>query len=425
MLKSKYFDLKLRFLKIIVLLAIIIITLVALPYTYSRYESEAEIDVISTVAYYVLDIDKITENVKIDSLIPSEDPYVYQFSISNHDGVNRLETRLEYDLTLRVTTNLPLDYELYLNEDYLNPASTDIIVSDEIVVDEDGMYMREMTVPKAYFNYVFNETNDYTLLIYFPLTYITYEYQNIIENLEIEIDSRQVIREKLPVTEGLVLHLDAASILGLNNNDTIATWEDLSGNGNDATQANAGNRPVYRTNQMNGLPVIRYDGSTHLLIPDDDSLRIDPEITIFTVVNLESRTSGTGSIRVVTSKELAHTNRNWWVVQWDSKWRFRQSGMGTNTIESDDDAAIEPTLVVVTGDGSDMKMFVDGTEQQSSVSYSSLDTQNSSTGIGRQGDSTARNWVGDIAEIIIYDRALSVNDRETIEQYLGEKWLDW
>ncbi len=425
MIKNNYFDVKLRFAKVVFLCVVLVITLIALPYTYSRYESEADVDFVSTVAYYVLEADKITHNIKIDSLIPSDEPYVYQFSVANHDGENRLETRLEYDLTIRTTTNLPLEYELYLNEDHTDPGATDVIVSDDVVADEDGMYFREMTVARSYFNYAYDETNEYTLLIFFPLAYMSHEYQNILENIEIEIDSRQIIRDHLPVTDGLVLHLDAAAILGLNDNDLVEVWEDLSGLGNDATQPNAENRPIYRTNQMNGLPVIRHDGSNHFLIPDDDSLRINPEITIFTVINLESRTTGTGSIRVITSKETGHTNRNWWLVQWDNKWRFRQSDMGTSTIESDNDASLEPALVVVSGDGSDMRMFVDGTEQQSSVSYSNLATQNAPVGIGRQADATSRNWVGDIAEVIIYDQALSTSDREAIENYLGEKWLGW
>ena len=59
---------------------------------------------------------------------------------------------------------------------------------------------------------------------------------------------------------GLQLWLDASQITGLNDGDAVATWSDLSGNGNHATQATASKRPTYQTNEQNGLPVVLGDG---------------------------------------------------------------------------------------------------------------------------------------------------------------------
>ncbi len=417
-------SIKVSFFKVFLLFISLLILLFMFPYTYSRYETFTASEVQSPVAYYVLDTSYTHDNVRLHDLVPSNSPYVFNFSISNNDGERKLETVMEYDLTIKSTTNLPLVYELYMNEDYESPEATPI-ATEVVEQDEHGTYFRMFETPTEYFNYFYDETNEYTLVIYFPLEYISYSYQNMIESIEITIDSRQVMDSKLTVTEGRVLHLDASSISGLSDQDYVSIWSDLSGKGNDAMQSTPSERPVYRTNQMNGLPVVRYDGGSDLSILDDDSLRINPEITIFAVVNLESRTTGTGSIRTITSKESGHTNRNWWLVQWDNKWAFRQSSMGTSTVESDSDASTEPTMITVSGDGSTMNMFVDGIEQASSVNYSSLATQDSSVGIGRQADTTARNWVGDIAEIIIYETSLLEGERKIVENYLGEKWLGW
>jgi len=59
---------------------------------------------------------------------------------------------------------------------------------------------------------------------------------------------------------GLKLWLDASQIAGLNDGDAVGTWSDLSGNGNDATQATASNKPTFQTNELNGLPSIQFDG---------------------------------------------------------------------------------------------------------------------------------------------------------------------
>lgn len=55
------------------------------------------------------------------------------------------------------------------------------------------------------------------------------------------------------------LWLDA-STLALADNARVATWPDSSGNGHDATQGTAAAKPTYKTNVVNGLGVVRYDG---------------------------------------------------------------------------------------------------------------------------------------------------------------------
>ena len=410
--------------KVVFLFIALLFMLFVFPYTYSRYESMSSSEISSSVAYYILDTNPISENIRLDNIVPASSPYVFNFTVSNFDGDNRLETILGYDLKIRTTTNLPLVYELYMNEDYENPSATQI-VNKEIVQDEDGTYFRVFNTPRTYFNYFYDEINEYTLVIYFPTEYKTYNYQGVIDSIELSIDSEQIIDSTLTVLSGLVLRLDAASITGVEDNSPVELWEDLSGNENHALQPNESERPLFVENQMNGNPVIRYDGNTNLSILDDSTLQIDSEITIFAVVNLDSTTTGTSDIRTITSKELSHTDRNWWLVQWDERWAFRQSGMGSNTVESDSVASTEPTLITVSGDGASMKMFVDGDEQTSSVNYSSLDVQEAGVGVGRQSDTTSRNWVGDIAELIIYDSSLSNAEREVVENYLGHKWLNW
>lgn len=163
------------------------------PYTYSKYETRATADVRSQVAYYLLDSNYMTASIKMSELIPSDTPYIYNFSIANNDGTNRLETRLEYDLNIRTTTNLPLFFELYLNEPYDNPSSTNIIGSGNVVTDEHGTYFKVFPAPKEYFSYEFNEINNYTLVVRFPKSYASFQYQNLIDVIELNIDSKQIL----------------------------------------------------------------------------------------------------------------------------------------------------------------------------------------------------------------------------------------
>ena len=65
---------------------------------------------------------------------------------------------------------------------------------------------------------------------------------------------------------GLRLWLKADSGLILGGTDSVATWEDRSGNGLDVTQATEGNRPAKISANLNGLPVVHFDGVDDYLI---------------------------------------------------------------------------------------------------------------------------------------------------------------
>lgn len=57
---------------------------------------------------------------------------------------------------------------------------------------------------------------------------------------------------------GLALWFDASQLEGLDNDDPVSTWPDLSGNGRDA-EAGMGEEPIYKTNVQNGLPALAFD----------------------------------------------------------------------------------------------------------------------------------------------------------------------
>ncbi len=180
--------------RILFLIFLFLLLVILLPMSYSRYESKATSNVNTGVAHYILNPGYQYINVKIPNLVPKDEPYIYNFSISNFkDGV-RTETLMEYDLMVKTTTNLQLDYKLYMNENYQNSSSTNIIVENNIIQDSYGTYFKEMKTNKNYFTYLYNETNNYTLLIYFPKTFVNYKYQDILESIFIVIESKQVIQ---------------------------------------------------------------------------------------------------------------------------------------------------------------------------------------------------------------------------------------
>ncbi len=59
----------------------------------------------------------------------------------------------------------------------------------------------------------------------------------------------------------LMMWLQADGITGLNDGDPVASWPDISGSCNSAAQTNSSKQPVYRTNQVNGLPAVVFDAT--------------------------------------------------------------------------------------------------------------------------------------------------------------------
>ena len=184
---------KIQIKHLLIVLVVLIISLVILPITVSKYETDTTSNVNTPVAYYVLDAGYQYLNVEIPNLKPQIEPFVYNFTISNNKDNKRAEVSLEYDLVIQTTTNLDLDYKLYLNEDYTLATSQNVIVEDTIIQDEYETYFRNMTTPTQYFDYRYNETNAYTLLIYFDPVYANPKYQDVFESIFITIDSKQTI----------------------------------------------------------------------------------------------------------------------------------------------------------------------------------------------------------------------------------------
>ena len=178
---------KKRIIQILILILILILLIRIISLTISKYESSAISDSAIQVAFYVLNRDYQSMSLNLESLFPRDEPYVYYFFVSNSNGDKTCETDMEYDLTIRTTTNLPIEYELYKNDQYTNATAQNIIKSD------DSTYFRGLTTETETFSYNEAKKNIYQLVVRFPEKYNTINYQDIIEAIEITVDSKQII----------------------------------------------------------------------------------------------------------------------------------------------------------------------------------------------------------------------------------------
>jgi len=174
-----------------ILFVLLISLAVLIPFTLSKFKTEARSDVEVEIAFYLVNDKYQYENIKLEDIIPRDESYTYDFSVSNNDGVNRTETALTYDVEVITTTNLPLTYDLYIRDDNGNYSS--VVTNDVIDLDEDSAYFRTINTSTKTFGFDTDKTDYYRLVVNFPLEYKDFKYQGISENIEIRILSRQLL----------------------------------------------------------------------------------------------------------------------------------------------------------------------------------------------------------------------------------------
>lgn len=182
----------------LVLVGIIGITLslfFALFKTFSSYQTVVTGEISSNIAFYLAKADYQVKQIYLSSLTPRNEPYVYTFSVANQDGNKTSDVDLEYVLKVVSTTNLPLRFELYMNENYTDSSATNLANNENTVIEYDdyGTIFKTITLNKEQLLYNTPSTNNYTLLIYYDSSNNDAKYQDTIESIRIVTDSRQII----------------------------------------------------------------------------------------------------------------------------------------------------------------------------------------------------------------------------------------
>lgn len=180
--------LKLGF-KIIISFIMLLFLIKVTPASLSKYQNEANSVASAGVALYLLNADYYTASINLNSLEPKDEPYVYTFKIANFKDKERSDTDLTYDLSLVTTTNMPITLELYKNYDTNNSVITNAVTEK----DADGTYFRKYQTATETFKYNLDQENIYTLYVYFPKEYNNPLYQDLIEYIKIEVDSKQIL----------------------------------------------------------------------------------------------------------------------------------------------------------------------------------------------------------------------------------------
>jgi hypothetical protein len=184
---------------------------------------------------------------------------------------------------------------------------------------------------------------------------------------------------------GLALWIRGDAGVTLDGSNNVTTWADQSGNGRDLTQGTAGKRPAGTAVTLNGLAVVRFDGS-------DDELGRATQ-------NLQA-TWG-----ITSAFTLAYTRR------WNT-------GAGGRV-----NAAANPGTAwrrtVLRRNGTAFDSFREGSALFSASYSANLATGSASFNLGQIGGGFASM---DLAELCLWNRALSDPERAQVDAWLSSRW---
>jgi hypothetical protein len=218
----------------------------------------------------------------------------------------------------------------------------------------------------------------------------------------------------LPVKGGLLLWLDAAddSTFSYSSGNIVSQWRDKSGLNNHSSQATVGNQPSRSTFQ-NSRKTVNFDGTNDFL-DGTSALTLANGYTAFTIV----KSSATGERDIITSTTAAQSADIYLYQQASSGKLGNWSNVYTSNPISLNVWYLFSTNVSSVGSET---LYLNGSSQTSN-SRSLTNTRGYRVGAYYTGSSSGEYWSGEIAEILIFNRALSSTEMKQVHTYLGQKW---
>lgn len=274
-----------------------------------------------------------------------------------------------------------------------------------------------------------------------------------LQGLEISISSTQTVddysagdipgqtmppaEEEIPFSPdqiaGLKLWMKADSGTDTTTDDTeIGTWSDNSGFGLNATASGA-DRPKYKANILNGKPVVLFEGADYLVTPTSHFTNT-PAVTVIIVATATQ--SGVNDIFIEHSSNIDTVTDGFLAYRTSGnvlEAALRGSSPSFNVWRSSTTHTTQYKMLTFTFNKSKGGLFEteikinnvkDGSVNVSNDQPANNTFGNHPTYFGRRGANTSFHLTGGMAEVLIYDTDLSIEDETKIYNYIVsvERW---
>lgn len=248
---------------------------------------------------------------------------------------------------------------------------------------------------------------------------------------QFRLSSARSLTQSSPVSsmEGLVLWVEATSVASIadsetENGQTVSNWYDINPtttNKNNAAQATAGFRPTYVSNCMNSLPCLRFGGAT-----DDDYLSYDGTLlanSSYTVIVVEQRRDSKINNYFMGAIGSSVDNANLHLgYRFDATLTLAQRGNDMDVAIGSYSSPVPRFHTFVFNSSSGKYHYLNNSTTPTSKTDAGGLTALSSNNNASIGGMNAYFFDGDICEVIVFNRAITTEERTSIQAYLSKKW---
>lgn len=217
----------------------------------------------------------------------------------------------------------------------------------------------------------------------------------------------------LTVTDGLYVHVDATAVTGLNDGAAVARLSN-DGAGGALVQNQTARQPKWvGGGTLGGRAALRFQADSYLTVENSSDKYLE-NMTIFVVANPSALPAHGELLSRVINRDSY--NHNWFFNiengQLNYGWSSNGSYPKTNAALNKDTTYI----LSAQRDGTRGTLKVNGVASP----FSGGTPSNPTTPITLGGD--VDSFIGDIGEVLLYDRALSSAETTAVERYLESKW---
>lgn len=177
--------------KIIIIVVCIFILICGTGITYSLFTSNTNGIANQKIAQFIFDAKKTdTIELPINSLNPGDEPLEYSFQVANNLEQKKSEVTINYKIIIKTYHFMPLDIKLY-KEGVEEP----ILICDETFSRDETRNELVCNSDIQKMSHSDKITDEYTLKLSIPREYNSDVYSNLVDFVDIDINSWQSTRK--------------------------------------------------------------------------------------------------------------------------------------------------------------------------------------------------------------------------------------
>ena len=224
----------------------------------------------------------------------------------------------------------------------------------------------------------------------------------------------------LPSDIGTLYQWLKADAYSGSDGDQVSTWEDSHTTNRDATGVGA-TKPIYKTNIVNSLPIMRFNGATSHFDLGDFSALTALEVFIVIKIDTEMPAPAESGLWAISSSGDTYPDTHF---PYSDGTIYDAFGSTTRKVVGNPTLSLSSTFRVynVWSASGDWAANLDGSNLYSSATNTVGVNSNCTLGKSITNTGTIYRLDGDVAEFVLFSAKISGGDRSSMLTYLSDKY---